>query len=65
MLLNLSIILFVILLFKLFRPIEKFNPFLGLSTRRTRNMSYDLRGEAFFPPIKNYIFNNSELSFFI
>lgn len=29
--------------------------------RHTRNMSYDLRGEAYYPPILNLPFNNSEL----
>ena len=27
----------------------------------TRNMSYDLRGEAYFPPRTNFPFDNSEI----
>lgn len=35
--------------------------FTSLSTRKTRNMSYDLRGEAYYPPILNVPFHNSNL----
>lgn len=34
--------------------------------RHTRNMSYDLRGEAYYPPINSALrfpFNNSEIYF--
>jgi hypothetical protein len=42
---------------------EKFGNFF-FPTRvecSTRNMSYDLRGEAYFPPRTNFPFDNSEL----
>lgn len=29
--------------------------------RPTRNMSYDIRGEAYFPPLINIPFNNSSI----
>ena len=38
---------------------ETFNNFF--SSCPTRNMSYDLRGEAHFPPRTNFPFNNSEI----
>lgn len=31
-------------------------------TRPTRNMSYDLRGEAFYPPLLNLPFDNSSIA---
>jgi hypothetical protein len=31
-------------------------------TRPTRNMSYDLRGEAYFPPLLNLPFDNSSIA---
>lgn len=55
----------ILIIYILFKPIESFNPFIGISTRKTRNMSYDLRGEAYFPQKSNLLFNNSELSYFI
>ena len=42
---------------------EKFGNFFFPSRMEcsTRNMSYDLRGEAYFPPLTNFPFDNSEL----
>lgn len=31
-------------------------------TRPTRNMSYDLRGEAYYPPLLNLPFDNSSIA---
>ena len=38
------------------------NPWPTRITRPTRNMSYDLRGEAYFPPLLNLPFDNSSIA---
>lgn len=56
--------LFIILLYFNLKIKETFNN-LVMSLARvecpTRNMSYDLRGEAHFPPRTNFPFDNSEI----
>jgi hypothetical protein len=37
-------------------------PWATRITRPTRNMSYDLRGEAYFPPLLNLPFDNSSIA---
>lgn len=37
-------------------------PFASRITRPTRNMSYDLRGEAYYPPLLNLPFDNSSIA---
>jgi len=62
-------IIIIILLFALFTLFnkktinEQFGNFFFPSRMEcsTRNMSYDLRGEAYFPPLTNFPFDNSEL----
>lgn len=60
--------IFFIILFILFYILglsnkESFNNFFSPSRIEcpTRNMSYDLRGEAYFPPRTNFPFDNSEI----
>jgi hypothetical protein len=53
----LFIILFIDYVFR--RQKEKFSP--SRIECPTRNMSYDLRGEAHFPPRTNFPFDNSEI----
>jgi hypothetical protein len=36
-------------------------PFASRINRPTRNMSYDLRGEAYYPPLLNLPFDNSSI----
>ena len=60
------IITLIILLFMLLNKTtinEQFGNFFFPSRMEcsTRNMSYDLRGEAYFPPLTNFPFDNSEL----
>ena len=60
------IILFIfIVLFYIFtlRKTETFYTFFSPSRVEcpTRNMSYDLRGEAYFPARTNFPFDNSEI----
>ena len=37
-------------------------PWATRITRPTRNMSYDLRGEAYYPPLLNLPFDNSSIA---
>jgi hypothetical protein len=37
-------------------------PWATRITRPTRNMSYDLRGEEFYPPLLNLPFDNSSIA---
>ena len=53
------ILILIILYFYLTKTNETF---WNEPLRSTRNMSYDLRGEAYLPPRINYPFNNSELN---
>jgi hypothetical protein len=59
------IILFLFILFLYFnlKIKETFNNFFSPSRVEypTRNMSYDLRGEAYFPSRTNFPFDNSEI----
>ena len=46
---------------------EEFNggyvmPWATRINRPTRNMSYDLRGEAYYPPLLNLPFDNSSIA---
>ena len=64
MIIILLIILLIIILYKFIdyifrRQKEKFSP--SRIEYPTRNMSYDLRGEAHFPPRTNFPFDNSEI----
>lgn len=56
--------LFIILLYFNLKIKETFNNLVMPLTRvecPTRNMSYDLRGEAHFPSRTNFPFDNSEI----
>ena len=60
------IFLFIILLYLNLNDLkikETFNNFFSSSRVEcpTRNMSYDLRGEAYFPSRTNFPFDNSEI----
>jgi hypothetical protein len=58
---NLLIIFLFILLFFIFNNfIETLNLPWWNSTRRTRNMIYDIRGEPLIIPKKKFIWNNSD-----
>lgn len=37
-------------------------PYASRINRPTRNMSYDLRGEAYYPPLLNLPFDNSSIA---
>lgn len=65
------LLLILIILFSLFFVItnkqENFYgtyimPFASRINRPTRNMSYDLRGEAYYPPLLNLPFDNSSIA---
>jgi hypothetical protein len=60
----LLIILFIFIYFLFFSNKETFNIIYGFPSRinrPTRNMSYDLRGEAYYPPLLNLPFDNSSI----
>jgi hypothetical protein len=62
------LILLIVLLFCLFIKDKEnfegiyFRPWATRITRPTRNMSYDLRGEAYYPPLLNLPFDNSSIA---
>lgn len=65
----LILILLLILCFCIFFTRDKENfygsyltPWPTRITRPTRNMSYDLRGEAYYPPLLNLPFDNSSIA---
>jgi len=64
----LLILLIILSLFVIFtNDKEKFEgiylrPWATRITRPTRNMSYDLRGEAYYPPLLNLPFDNSSIA---
>jgi hypothetical protein len=63
----LLLIILLSLYFLVFKDKENFygtyvNPWPTRITRPTRNMSYDLRGEAYFPPLLNLPFDNSSIA---
>jgi hypothetical protein len=63
------LLILIILLFFYFIFAENKENFLGTYSipwatrisRPTRNMSYDLRGEEYFPPLLNLPFDNSSI----
>lgn len=62
-----TIIIFFILYSVFNKCKESFNgiPIFGFASRinrPTRNMSYDLRGEEYYPPLLNLPFDNSSIS---
>lgn len=63
----LLLIVLLSLYFLFFKNKENFygnytTPWATRITRPTRNMSYDLRGEAYFPPLLNLPFDNSSIA---
>lgn len=60
------IILLILLIYYYFtRNTENFGNYIfgfpSRINRPTRNMSYDIRGEAYFPPFLNLPFNNTNI----
>jgi|LakMenEpi03Aug12_release.lakeMendotaPanAssembly.Ray.scaffolds.fasta_scaffold1307004_2 hypothetical protein len=63
----LLLIILLSLYFLVFKDKENFygnyvKPFASRISRPTRNMSYDLRGEAHYPPLLNLPFDNSSIT---
>jgi hypothetical protein len=57
------ILIFILCLCFIFsKSKEQFNIKHTRITRPTRNMSYDLRGEAYYPPLLNIPFNKSSIA---
>lgn len=58
----LLIIFIFVFFFMLLKSYEQFHQFPTRITRPTRNMSYDLRGEEYYPPLLNLPFNNTSIA---
>lgn len=59
----LLMLLLAFFLFSFFQSKETFETIWWNSTRHTRNMSYDIRGEEYYHPLVNLPFNNTELNY--